>query len=384
MPPLNILHVLRAPVGGLFRHVADLVHGQIARGHRVGIVADSLTGDVVGEAVLAGLAPALKLGLSRTPIERSFGPRDLLSFWHVSKRVRATQADVVHGHGAKGGAFARLAFAGKPAVRAYTPHGGSLLLDHATLTGRAYLTLERILMPRGNLYLFESAFSAGVFDAKIGKPKGLTRVVHNGVSAAEFEPVVLASDATDLVFLGELRQVKGIDVLIDAIAQLRSTGASPITATVVGGGPLADALHAQAATLGLAAAIRFMPPMPARAAMTLGRVMVIPSRAESLPYVVLEAAAAGKPLITTNVGGIHEIYGPLSPALIPAGDAPKLAQAIAHAMREPAAMNETARLLRARVETSFSVETMVDGVLDGYAQALARLPAFRRASLAHV
>jgi glycosyltransferase involved in cell wall biosynthesis len=298
--------------------------------------------------------------------------------------VRATQADVVHGHGAKGGAFARLAFAGKPAVRAYTPHGGSLLLDHATLTGRAYLTLERILMPRGDLYLFESAFSAGVFDAKIGKPKGLTRVVHNGVSAAEFEPVVLASDATDLVFLGELRQVKGIDVLIDAIAQLRSTGASPITATVVGGGPLADALHAQAATLGLAAAIRFMPSMPARAAMTLGRVMVIPSRAESLPYVVLEAAAAGKPLITTNVGGIHEIYGPLSPALIPAGDAPKLAQAIAHAMREPAAMNETARLLRARVETSFSVETMVDGVLDGYAQALARLPAFRRASLAPV
>lgn len=384
MPPLNILHVLRAPVGGLFRHVADLVHGQIARGHRVGIVADSLTGDVVGEAVLAGLAPALALGLSRTPIERSFGPRDLLSFWHVSKRVRATQADVVHGHGAKGGAFARLAFAGKPAVRAYTPHGGSLLLDHATLTGKAYLTLERILMPRGDLYLFESAFSAGVFDAKIGKPKGLTRVVHNGVSAAEFEPVVLASDATDLVFLGELRQVKGIDVLIDAIAQLRNTGAPPITATVVGGGPLADALHAQAANLGLAAAIRFMPPMPARAAMTLGRVMVIPSRAESLPYVVLEAAAAGKPLITTNVGGIHEIYGPLSPALIPAGDAPKLAQAIAHAMREPAAMNETARLLRARVETSFSVETMVDGVLDGYEQALARLPALRRASLAHV
>jgi glycosyltransferase involved in cell wall biosynthesis len=384
MPPLNILHVLRAPVGGLFRHVADLVHGQIARGHRVGIVADSLTGDVVSEAVLAGLAPALALGLSRTPIERSFGPRDLLAFWHVSKRVRATQADVVHGHGAKGGAFARLAFAGKPAVRAYTPHGGSLLLDHTTLTGKAYLTLERILMRRGDLYLFESAFSAGVFDAKIGKPKGLTRVVHNGVSAAEFEPVVLASDATDLVFLGELRPVKGIDVLIDAIAQLRNSGAAPITATVVGAGPSADALHAQAANLGLTAAIRFMPPMRARAAMALGRVMVIPSRAESLPYVVLEAAAAGKPLITTNVGGIHEIYGPLSAALIPAGDAPKLAQAIAHAMREPAAMNETARLLRARVETSFSVETMVDGVLDGYAQALARLPAFRRASLAHV
>lgn len=383
MPPLNILHVLRAPVGGLFRHVADLVHGQIARGHRVGIVADSLTGDVVSEAVLAGLAPALALGLSRTPIERSFGPHDLLAFWHVSKRVRATQADVVHGHGAKGGAFARLAFAGKPAVRAYTPHGGSLLLDHTTLTGKAYLTLERILMPRGDLYLFESAFSASVFDAKIGKPKGLTRVVHNGVSAAEFEPVVLAGDATDLVFLGELRPVKGIDVLIDAIAQLHHAG-QPVTATIVGGGPSGEMLRAQAADRGLATAIRFMPPMSARPAMALGRIMVIPSRAESLPYVVLEAAAAGKPLITTNVGGIHEIYGELSPALIPAGDASILAEAIGRALREPEAMNETARLLRARVQGSFSVDTMVDGVLDGYAQALARLPAFRRASLAHV
>jgi len=383
MPPLNILHVLRAPVGGLFRHVADLVRGQIARGHNVGIVADSLTGDVTTDAVLAGLVPLLALGLTRTPIERSFGPRDLLSFFHVSSRVRATQADVVHGHGAKGGAFARLAVAGKSSVRAYTPHGGSLLLDSTTLTGKTYLALERILMPRGDLYLFESAFSAGVFDAKVGQPKGLVRVVHNGVGASEFEPVVPASDATDLVFLGELRPVKGIDVLIDAVAQLHRAG-QPVTATIVGGGPSAETLRAQAANRGLAAAIRFMPPMPARPAMTHGRIMVIPSRAESLPYVVLEAAAAGKPLITTNVGGIPEIYGELSPALIPPGDASKLAEAVAAAMREPEAMNETARLLRARVKASFSVETMVDGVLDGYAQALARLPAVRRASLAPV
>ena len=383
MRPLNILHVLRAPVGGLFRHVSDLVRGQIARGHKVGIVADSLTGDRVTQGILDELAPQLQLGLSRIPINRSFGPRDLAGFWHVSKRVRATKADVVHGHGGKGGAFARLAYAGKPSVRAYTPHGGSLLLDHATFAGRAYLALERILMPRGNLYLFESAFSAAVFNAKIGKPSGLTRVVHNGVGASEFEPVALVGDATDLVFLGELRTVKGIDVLIDAIAQLRDNGTPPVTATLVGGGPSEAELKARVESLGLVSAIRFMPPMPARAAMALGRVMVIPSRAESLPYVVLEAAAACKPLITTDVGGIHEIYGPLSPALLPAGDVAKLAEAIARAMCEPASMVDTARLLRARVAESFSVETMVDGVLAGYEQALARLASQRDEALAH-
>jgi predicted deacylase len=53
--PLKVLHVLRAPVGGLFRHVVDLASGQVARGHRVGIVADAVTGGA-GAAALATLA----------------------------------------------------------------------------------------------------------------------------------------------------------------------------------------------------------------------------------------------------------------------------------------------------------------------------------------
>ena len=52
--PLNILHVLRAPLGGLFRHVVDLVQGQAARGHRVGLIVDSTTGGARAEAALAG------------------------------------------------------------------------------------------------------------------------------------------------------------------------------------------------------------------------------------------------------------------------------------------------------------------------------------------
>ena len=83
---------------------------------------------------------------------------------------------------------------------------------------------------------------------------------------------------------------------------------------------MAAALRERVAASGLTAAIRFMPPMPMRDALTLGRLVVLPSRAESLPYVVLEAAAAGRPLITTRVGGIPEIYGPLADGLVIAGD----------------------------------------------------------------
>ncbi len=374
MTSLNILHVFRAPVGGLFRHVLDLTQEQIARRHRVGLIADSRSGGARADDILRQLEPSLALGLTRIPMRRHPGPGDCLALAHVMRRSAQTGADVVHGHGAKGGAYARMALNNSRAVRAYTPHGGSLLFGHDSLAGKIYLTTERLLMLRGDLFLFESAYSAEMFRRKIGIPRGLVRVVHNGVSRKEFEPVVAQPDATDLVFMGELRQLKGIDILIDAIALLRRDGRT-VTATLVGDGPDRDALRAQVERLGLTTPIRFMPATPARQAQTLGRIMVVPSRAESLPYVVLEAAASGIPLIATRVGGIPEIYGPLSDTLVPPEDAGALAQAIARAIDRPDLTSDIARRLRERVAASFSVDTMVDGVLTAYQAALVNLRA---------
>jgi glycosyltransferase involved in cell wall biosynthesis len=379
--PLNILHVFRAPVGGLFRHVIDLVRGQMARGHRVGIVVDSSTGNARSDEIFAELAPQLALGLTRIPMRRPLSPLDISAVLHVTERIRQTEADVIHGHGAKGGAYARLAMPGRRVVRAYTPHGGSLLLSHDDLSGRMYLTLERVLLLRPTLFLFESDYSGRIFREKIGKPNGIVRVIHNGVSQAEFEPVVPVADATDLIFIGELRPVKGIDILIDAIASLHESG-RPVTATLVGSGPDEAALKARVRRLALDHAVRFLPAMPARTALTLGRIMMIPSRAESLPYVVLETAAAGRPLITTNVGGIPEIFGPLSYALIEPGNAAALADAITRTLDDPAAALALAAELRLRVASSFSVDAMVEGVISAYRQAMAQAIAVPEAALA--
>ncbi|MEJ2435681.1 MAG: glycosyltransferase family 4 protein, partial [Pseudolabrys sp.] len=254
---------------------------------------------------------------------------------------------------------------------------GSLLFGHDTWAGKFYLATERFLMPHGDLYLFESGYSEQIFRRKIGNPRGLVRVVHNGVSPAEFNPIPARDDASDLLFMGELRPIKGVDVLIEAIAILRREGCA-VTATLVGSGPERKALEAQVARLGLGREICFKPAMPGHQALTLGRLMMVPSRSESLPYVVLEAAAAGKPLITTHVGGVPEIYGPLSDHLVPPQDAATLARTIAAALDDPAGTAETARLLRDRVAASFSVQAMVDGVLAGYRDALANLRAVGR------
>ena len=368
MPPLKILHVLRAPVGGLFRHVVDLAQEQIARGHRVGLIADSSTGGARAEDVFRDLAPRLALGLTRIAMPRHAGPGDFSAAAHVKRRMRETAADIVHGHGAKGGAYARFT-SGKSAVRAYTPHGGTLVFGDQSLAGKFYFFTERLLMPRGDLFLFESQFSADKFRATIGEPRGTVRVVHNGVSPPEFEPVSLAPDASDVVFMGELRILKGIDVLIDALAQLRQQGRA-LTATLIGDGVDRQLFVDQVARLGLIPSVRFMPAMPARAAQAQGRIMVVPSRAESLPYVVLEAAAAAKPLIATCVGGIPEIFGPNSDTLVPAEDVNALAVALARNLDDPAAATERARKLQDRVAASFTVKAMVDGVLAAYAAAV--------------
>src|SRR4051812_12751530 len=304
--PLNILHVFRAPVGGLFRHVVDLARGQTTRGHRVGLVADSTTGGAQAEATLGALTRELALGVTRVPMSRQIGISDIAATHHVERRAAEVAADVVHGHGAKGGAYARLAKVGA-AIRVYTPHGGSLHYRWASPVGFLYLAAEHAMMRRTDLFLFESAYGRDTFRQKVGTPDGLVRVVHNGVTEGEFEPVTPAQNATDLVFVGELRVLKGVDVLIKALAELAGRGRH-VTATIVGAGPDRATFEADARALGLDDNAQFVGAKPARAAFGLGRISVVPSRAESLPYIVLEAAAAGLPMIATNVGGIPEIF----------------------------------------------------------------------------
>src|SRR5205085_241243 len=102
---------------------------------------------------------------------------------HVVRRANELAAGVVHGHGAKGGAYARLARNAR-GIRVYTPHGGSLHYRWSTPAGFLYLAAERALMARTDLFLFESHFGRDAFRAKVGDPGTRARVVHNGVGGA--------------------------------------------------------------------------------------------------------------------------------------------------------------------------------------------------------
>jgi len=363
--PLRILHAVRAPVGGIIRHILDLASGQAEHGHEVGILADSLTGGERAHAALKAIAPKMKLGTYRLAIRREPHPADPITALRLLQLTRMLKLDVLHGHGAKAGAFVRLKGASNNTIRVYTPHGGSLHYRPETLKGAFYTRLERALMNRTDLFLFESGFARDTYERVVGKPSGLVRCVFNGVGAGEFDSVPLAEDATDLAYVGEFRHIKGADLLIEAVARLRSDG-RPVTLTLAGDGEETANLKALVARHGLGDAVRFIGHVKARYGFSKGRLLVVPSRGDSMPYVVIEAAAAGIPLLATNVGGIPEIFGPFNGALFAPNNVEAMANAIAAALDKPDIACERAKALRERIFVNFSQKTLVDGVLDAY------------------
>jgi glycosyltransferase involved in cell wall biosynthesis len=353
----------------LFRHVRDLIGQQAAMGMQVGMICDSTSGDRLTAERLGALEDSLALGLCRTPMSRSIFFSDFAACRAVREHAAGVGATILHGHGAKGGAYARLAAAalkrgGRAVESFYTPHGGSLNFDPGTLQGAVYLLLERRLARASDGLIFESAWSERIYRDRAGQPICPVRVIPNGLLPRDFVEHRPAPDAADIVFVGELRPVKGIDILLDALARLSDRR---LSALIVGDGPQREALRQQAAQLGLSDRVTFPGAMPALTAFNRGRMLVVPSRAESFPYIVLEAAAAGIPLITTDVGGIPEIVGTRDDtSLVPPDDASALADAIKLVIEDPSAAKARARALRKRVAASFTVERMARDVVSFY------------------
>lgn len=360
---LRILQVMRAPVGGLFRHVADLTRAFGEAGHQVGLVVDSLANDSQTEGKLQALLPFATLGIHRFAMPRVLGKGDLSTPFAVRKLAKQLDIDVIHGHGAKGGFYARLArLFGARSVALYTPHGGVLHFSASSTSGRAFHLLERGLMGQTAAIIFESAYARDTYARVIGQPTCPATVVHNGIAADEFIPVAADADARDFVFVGELRDLKGIYTLVEALSGVVRSDGQPATLAMAGDGPHRAELVEQITRLGLTDRIDLLGAQPARKAFSRGRVAVVPSLAESLPYIVLEAVAARLPVIATRVGGIPEIFAGTTDSLITPGDPTALATAMQNALADEDALRAEAQKRLERVQTNFAMSTMTGGV----------------------
>jgi glycosyltransferase involved in cell wall biosynthesis len=337
---LRIVHCFRSPIGGIFRHVRDLAELHSAAGHKVGILCDSSTGGAHEERLFEQIMPFLSLGVTRYPIGRSVGLRDIAALGESYKLIKELQPDILHGHGAKGGVIARmigslLRVRGYRVARLYSPHGGSLHFSRSSLSGQAVFAAERVLERMTESISFVCDYERQTYETKIGKPHCAATRVYNGISERDFGRIPVRADGVDFAYIGMLRDLKGPDVFINAFAEAERLVGRPLSGLIIGDGPDLERYRRMVEQKGLGRRIDFRPAMPIAQAFALSDIVVVPSRAEAMPYIVLEALAAEKTIIASRVGGIPEILGADSEALIEAGRADLFGSAMAKALTDP-------------------------------------------------
>ncbi|WP_353473411.1 glycosyltransferase [Salipiger sp. H15] len=181
-------------------------------------------------------------------------------------------------------------------------------------------------------------------------------IVHCGIDPARYAPS--AHDGQDLLFVGRLAGVKGVPLLLRALASLAPRHPA-LRLRLIGDGPERAALEAMTRDLGIAGRTEFLgyrSQAEVAEALAGADVFVLPSFAEGVPVVLMEALAAQVPVVTTRIAGVPELveHG-TSGLLVPPGDAEALAAALEVLLADPDRRRAMGAAGRARVEAEFDV-----------------------------
>jgi glycosyltransferase involved in cell wall biosynthesis len=311
-------------------------------------------------------------GVALHPIRphRRPAPADARSWLTLLRLVG--RADVIHVHSAKAGFLGRLASAARRAGRAcvFTPHGWSFWAA-AGAEARLYVALERLAARWCHaIVTLSSAERAAGLDAGIGRPEQY-RVIPNGVELERFE---LPRDPVPgrILMIGRLAAPKRPDLALRALAQVRRK-LPRAELHLVGDGPLQPRVERLRTELGLDRAVRFLghrddvPELLARAECVL-----LASDYEGCPLAVVEAMAAGVPVVATDAGGTGELVNSgRTGILTPRGDADALATGLEVLLTDPRRGQRLGTAGRRTAERDLSLSTMVERLVGLYDEAVA-------------
>ncbi|HEU5479986.1 MAG TPA: glycosyltransferase family 4 protein [Candidatus Tumulicola sp.] len=245
--------------------------------------------------------------------------------------------------------------------------------------GNAWARVDRLLRAADAV----TTVSAALFRTIVARSPEMadkTAVVPNSVpvditAAAEAVPGHRSEPAIDVLFLGNLRVVKGPDVLLEAM-QLVSARIGNVSVTIAGAGPLREQLMQRSRQIGIDHLVTFRGRVSREEAVGLlcrSRILVIPSRSEGAPLVALEAQMLGVPIVATNVGGIPEsVTQDGSGMLCPPNDPTALASAVLQLLGDDALRRRLGAEGRQRAATLFSPERIASRYHEVYEQAVAR------------
>jgi glycosyltransferase involved in cell wall biosynthesis len=363
---LRVLLAAQPVEGGVPAHVLDLVAGLDPARFELDVVCPRTS------TLWRGLANDPRVTLHALSPTRRPALTDSASLARLTALARA--ADIVHGHSSKAGFLARLAAAatGRRAACLFTPHGWSFW--SATGATRAlYLRLERLAARAGSTII---AVSEQERDAGLALGVGRRdqyRVIPNGIALERYsqDPAPVPGR---VVFVGRLSPPKRTDLAIAAFSALRER--SPAARLlIVGDGPDRPAIERQIAALGLSEDVQLLgnrDDVPAL--LRSARCLLLTSDYEGCPLTVIEAMAAGLPVIATSVGGVPELVKHGETGLLaPAGDAAGLAGALLTVLRDDGVATAMGAAGRARAIAHHDRQAMATETAGLY-EALARRP----------
>ena len=334
--------IARLNIGGPAQHVALLSAGLDARRFATTLitgVVDETEGDFTPEARARGVEPVVipELGRAIRPAP------DAVALIKLIRLFRQLRPDIVHTHTAKAGTLGRLAawLAGVP-VKVHTFHGHVLDSYFSPTVTQVFMGMERTLARvTDRLVTVSPRLRTDLLAMGIGRPERV-EVIPLGLDLARFQrarpatPMLrpalgLAEGAPLLGIVGRLVPIKDHDTLFQAMTLLPSAD-PPAHLAVVGDGEERARLERAAGRLGLGARIHFL---GWRADLeTILReldVVICASKNEGTPVALIEAMAAGVPVLSTDVGGVADLVAHGETGwLVPPGDPPNMARGIQH------------------------------------------------------
>jgi glycosyltransferase involved in cell wall biosynthesis len=372
---MRILHLLTlGDLGGLFRVVEGLAAGQAAMGHDVHVapVVEPGTEDHPLLAVLRDTGVAvhpLRLRPRQYREERR----------QVSQLCRSLLPDVLHSHGYRPDVMSSGVGRSLGVAHVTTVHG----FTRGGWRNRLYERLQRIAFRHCDAVVAVSAPLAAELIAGGVAPERV-HMVRNGWAgfaepafgrAAARRILSLSGAGWYLGWVGRVSPEKGLDVAVDALAALSDL---PVTLSVIGDGAQRPQVVRQAARLGVASRIRWHGTIPhAGRLLPAFNALLLSSRTEGTPIVLLEAMATGVPIIATRVGGVPDVVTAADALLVRSEDGPAVAAAVRTCMADPAGAERRAESARVRVEEQFSREGWVGAYDDVYAAAVRAVPVAR-------
>lgn len=378
--PLRILLVLESAGGGAGRHVLDLAAGLQRLGHEVHLAWSPVRAEPGFRADLAAAD-----GIIGHPIKMARAPsmNDIAAIGALRRLLAAHRFDVVHGHSSKAGALVRMACAGRRVPTLYTPHA-FITLDPALgrMARLFYGTAERMLSRFSDRVICVSAeerahaLALGIAEHRLAViPNGLAPLRPADRRAAR-SALGLGEATVCVGFVGRLSPQKSVARLVAAFARACPAG-SRGRLMIVGEGPERAELERLADAVGARDRVKFAGQGDGPTLMAGFDLFVLPSLYEAFPYVLLEAAARGLPIVATEVGGVSAVVrADENGFIVPQLDSPEemaaaLAMPIEILVRDRSRREQMGRR-SASIAAGLGVDVMVERTLALYRELLAQ------------